>query len=600
MDQVKIYLDMAIKYRFWITIGLAMILSLVAYIIGSGPVLAEAEQNTSTITQAKEGVQGVANNRQPIIGKHAELAKSEIAVVTRDVNEAWDDLYEHQAGLLTWPYEETMNAPLSFPTWGRTWPEGVDEAEVQLEINTYTEVFDRYVDRIYKIFNPWDPVEGTGVVVAPARDDLLLPPTFSRTSPPKLNDIWKTQEKLWIQAALLEVVATVNAPAETWQDAKIKQILSLEVASPMAMDQISLAKGDQLAPPPEITRPGSESTLASTSGGGQSAASSGGYASASQQEESEYGSSYFGGGGGGGMLGRAGGRRGGSSAVLYVQEDSPHYKTVPVSMVVLMEQEYVNTYLIALENSPMAIQVNEVQIQRPKIKVSEPKKGESLPGGGRRSGGMGGYFQGEEGYGADYGSEMFGGSGYMQGEQGYGAGYGMDGGYGGMFGEAGFGGGRGRFNNAQRGAGQMGRDVRSRNIMDERRRSDDEEDDEKAGAKNKASELFDPYYNVVEVSFYGRARFYNRPPEGESPESTESLGGDPTATMTDLQGDSAGDQAPAPTEAETPADQADPTDTGDEAARDEEDNDNADESAEPSIDDPVGADSNTGGLPEQS
>jgi hypothetical protein len=42
---------------------------------------------------------------------------------------------------------------------------------------------------------------------------------------------------------------------------------------------------------------------------------------------------------------------------------------------------------------------------------------------------------------------------------------------------------------------------------------------EKAIEQVKGTELFDRYFNIVELTVYGRARFYNKPPEEEATES---------------------------------------------------------------------------------
>jgi hypothetical protein len=59
------------------------------------------------------------------------------------------------------------------------------------------------------------------------------------------------------------------------------------------------------------------------------------------------------------------------------------------------------------------------------------------------------------------------------------------------------------------------------------------EEAEKAIEQVKGTELFDRYFNIIELTVYGRARFYNKPPEEEATES-------------------AGDAAPAEAGAEAP------------------------------------------------
>ena len=75
---------------------------------------------------------------------------------------------------------------------------------------------------------------------------------------PDLGKIWAAQERLWIQRTVLEVIAEVNKNAKDWDEAIIRQIVSLEVGSPDAQDQRSLAKSETLEESKPIYAPGEE------------------------------------------------------------------------------------------------------------------------------------------------------------------------------------------------------------------------------------------------------------------------------------------------------------------------------------------------------
>ena len=55
MDQLKEFLRQCVKYRFWISLGVAALFAIIAYFVGSGPVKAAADQKTKTITTSARG-----------------------------------------------------------------------------------------------------------------------------------------------------------------------------------------------------------------------------------------------------------------------------------------------------------------------------------------------------------------------------------------------------------------------------------------------------------------------------------------------------------------------------------------------------------------
>ena len=174
--------------------------------------------------------------------------------MTKDVNTAWRTLYERQAPLLTWP----EGVQERFQSWGRQWPEKVNPKKIELAIVDYIEAYPAYVDMVYKTFNPFNYETGEGVVAAPPEAELLLPAQFSQEHLPDLGKIWAAQERLWIQRTVLEVIAEVNKNAKKWDEAVIRQIVSLEVGSPDAQDQRSLAKNETLEESKGIYAPGEE------------------------------------------------------------------------------------------------------------------------------------------------------------------------------------------------------------------------------------------------------------------------------------------------------------------------------------------------------
>src|SRR4051794_4355196 len=234
MDQLKDILKQMIKYRFWIAVGVSVLLPIIAYAAGSGAIKQKAQtltaENNGADTEVKKYTSGTVPNRQykPIVDQQKE-------VLVKDVNASWKKLYARQAPLLTWP----KNVEERFRTWERKWPENVDPGAVQQAIIEYVEAYPKFVTEVYQTFHPLDLVEGTGIVSSPPEDVLLRPFPFTIENPPELGKVWAAQERLWTQRTILEVIAQVNRDAKDWDGATIKQINLLEVGNPVAQDQRS-------------------------------------------------------------------------------------------------------------------------------------------------------------------------------------------------------------------------------------------------------------------------------------------------------------------------------------------------------------------------
>ncbi len=489
-EQAKEFLRQVIKYRFWISISVAALFAVIAYLVGSGPVRDSADKERKSITAAEKDVQQYnlptipTKDYMPIVDKKTQ-------VLDRDVTVAWKTLFDRQAPLLTWP----STVEKRFPAWGRKWPEKVEPTKVELAIADYIDAYPAFVSMVYKTCNPFDFETGTGIVSTPGQDELLRPTKFDPEKLPDLGKVWAAQERLWIQRTLLEVVAEVNKNAKTWDEAPIRQIVELEVGNSISQDQRSIAKNDSLLEAESIPAPGDPPPDAAGSSGG--AAPSGG---------------ALPGGKGGGMgnvsmmSSMGGGMSGGSAAatenVFYVKSDSDKFKIMPILMSVLIDQDRVQDFLIELENSPMWIQVKDFELLHPTTRVTKPEKGEE-PGGAM--GMMGGMAMRQMSGMGMSGMSGMGGMAQMQQQQQMmlqqqsrmqqqmGSMTSM--GRGGM---SGFGGAA----EVKKGTSTKGKDSAKKRA-----------DEAKAAADAKGPSYLDPYFNIVQVRIYGQARFFKPPPE---------------------------------------------------------------------------------------
>jgi len=345
---------------------------------------------------------------------------------------------------------------------------------------------------------------------------LLRPAQFSMEKLPKLGKVWAAQERLWVQHTLLDVVAQVNQRAKDWDGAIVKQIDVLEVANPTAQDQRSLADGQQPKMAEEILAPGETSEEAADAGGG-GAGMGGGMAGQMAQGMMRQ---MMGGRRGGEGMGMGGGGGTGSQydETIYSitpENDKGQYRIIPVMMTVLVDQEHYQDFLVALENSPMAIQVKDIDLERPSTRVTKPEKGEqqaSMGGMGMMgmmgSGMMRRQMMGQQGFGG-MASQMQ----QMRGQMG------MMGQMSMMRGQMGMG-----------GMGPGGRDERKKVDVSSVNRKEERKKKEEELERSKGPSLFDPYYNIVQLTVYGQARFYNSPPpEAEAQPSPGDVAASPGA-----------------------------------------------------------------------
>jgi hypothetical protein len=506
MDQLKDLLKQCVKYRFWIAFGISLILPMVGYFVGVGGIVEAKTKAEGAIKSAKTDVdkymaRGIVN------GQYQPEAAKKNGLLTKDVDESWRKLRTLQEPLLRWPEEVEAR----FLRWGRKFPSDVDRGEVTRTLVDYTFSYPNFVSKIYTIFKPFNYEDGTGIVVAPDEKTLLKPVAFSSDYPPELSKVWAEQERIWVVTALLDAVAKINdtVKAKTWDDAIVKQINLVEVGSQLDQDQKSVAEGITLVPADALLPDGAPPPPPAAPAGGP-----GGTPGASPGASP------------------GGNSQAATDEVYYLKNDSKQYKTLPIKMTVLVDQSKLADFLVGLENSPITIQVLEAEVARPSSPVTKPEMGENSSNG---NSGMRGSMMKMPG-------EMARGvPGYTGRAPGSAAGGATRNGPSGAPGAAGRGG------NAN--AAPKGVDARSINKQAERKNANQEKSKTKGEQKPKA----DQYYNIVEVTVYGQARFYLAPPPLPVSEPSTSAPA-PTPAPAPAKNDPAKPATPTPADEPKPAD----------------------------------------------
>ncbi len=479
-DQVKQALRWTVKNRFWLILGLSALLPIIGYAVGSGPIKDATAKEVTAIKGAdgdvgKYTAGGIPNQQwKPLVDEKKE-------VLTRDVTKAWTRLYDVQAPLLKWP--DAVEA--RFHEWGRKWPENVDLGAVQKAIGDYVDAYDKAVEETYKKVNPWDYESGTGVVVVPDKMTLLRPSIFDPAAPPPLGKVWSAQERLWIQGTLLDALARINGKAKGWDSAVVRQVNLLEVGSPLAQDQRSLVEGKTVEPAAEIVSPGAAAAPAAEPAG-----------PAGMDPRM--------------MMGGPPGQAGANEDVYHLKNDSTQFTVVPVSMTVLVDQNRLQEFLVGLENSPMAIQILEFEMVKPTNPITKPEKGvppagSSMMGGSMMAGMM-------------MDPARMAGRMMMPGSA-----AGRDGA---MMDPARM---AGRMMPGMMSSPDMARGGTAKKGIDVRTQDREKARKEKEAKRKALGRAVDTYYDLVEVTVYGQARFYNPPP---APPAEAASPGDATADAT--------------------------------------------------------------------
>ncbi len=471
MDQIKTLFRQLARHRFWIAFGISLLLPMIGYFLGSGAIVQATTTQVAAIKGAQTEIEKYKASNLPN-AQYQPIVTAKTEALVKDVDATWRKLFAIQEPLLRWPdVVETK-----FRSWGRKWPENVDRGQIQQAIYDYTIAYPDFVKRLYQTCKPWNPDDGTGIVAVPDSAVLMVPAPFSLDTPPELGKVWAEQERLWVLTALLDVVAKVNESvgAKDWDGAIIKQINLIEVGTPTAQDQKSLAKGEALEPAPELAAEGAAAAATATPTAG-----------------SESGSM--------GMMGMMGSAATKTDSVYSIKAEGPQqFKVLPIRISVLVDQAHLPDFLVGLENSPMAIQVMEPEISKPLTPVLKPVYGEKLNFGMMGMSGPGMTMGGESG-----GSAMMGrGMNPMMGRNPMGnSGGGMP--------ESGMMGMMGMMGNDPAATAKKGINNRGKtNKAQERKTAEKEAAKAKATPKAKV----DQYYNIIEVTVYGQARFYNAPP----------------------------------------------------------------------------------------
>jgi hypothetical protein len=465
MEKVKDLMAVLIKHHFWVLSVIVLLLSVGAWYAGASSICEQYDKYKSDLNSKFTSVQKVANKELLPNDSFTDAVTEVDGQLRTKTLQAWEKLYGEQKRFFVWPEQL---GPEFMREVERIDSSDNHEAEFSgVMLRQYQNFISQVIPELWKIVDvrtikPPEAVSTTGtaggfddgfggggyggspygdggyggggygnaaapgttagyaspdarqmgpkkegVVIWDSRDQMLT--DYRWPSTPETIEVRLAQEDLWVYTVLLHIVKRTNGPEANAYNAAVKQIISLQI-------------GKKVAPSPQNVI-----TVAGAAGGAVGGAPFGG--------DGGYGDSGYGGmggGSGGGKLGQGGiagrgGPGGGKTAMLldrrYVDEDDQpvvgdqpfsEFKMMPIRFELLMNQNHVVKLVGECANSPVPVEVTQVQFN------PTMSSGGGYGGGGFGDGGYGGGYggggYGDSGYGGGYGDSGYGGGGDSGGQ----------------------------------------------------------------------------------------------------------------------------------------------------------------------------------------
>ena len=373
MDQVKTYLAWLVKHHFWVLSGVTVILGLVGWFLA-----ADALADYYKLRKAK--IDGEFNKTQQIISKENHPNPTFEAAIDKLLDQkavglkarvlaAWSMCSEQQrTNVLIWPKE-----------MGADFLQFIQASGVSGDIPVeFRERYYNYVraefPKLLKMVDAQNYNEMRGGLVVDAADkkpasahdykvnwiaadQRALDEALDWARTPNAKEMRYVQENLWVYEALLGILARVNENATGHYNAKIKEIIALQIARPAAQQfQYGMASGKLIAPevtatpegvpgqgmpmPNPMDRPAGRPTRP---GGGPAGAGPASASIDSVLEEGRYVDAK-------------------GQALTDIAAAPAEFKRMPVFLQLFMDQREISRLLVECANSPLPIEVKQVRI----------------------------------------------------------------------------------------------------------------------------------------------------------------------------------------------------------------------------------------------
>jgi hypothetical protein len=190
--------DTLVKHSFWILAGgyVVLVLGCLAVLMTSVSDTVRKEQED--LKKSQDLVKGIANPKNPNV---VAAYKKQDDFVDRKKDEVWSKAWETQKDMMTWP-TKLQSQFQKYKYFG----DPIDQFDRAL-------FDDNYSTQLREVWEVVQPVTANGEGVVQCKGDwgevLQLDRTFE-TKPPSKDDIWLTQEELWVKREMLRIIRDAN------------------------------------------------------------------------------------------------------------------------------------------------------------------------------------------------------------------------------------------------------------------------------------------------------------------------------------------------------------------------------------------------------
>jgi hypothetical protein len=199
--------DLLIKHRFWILLGVGILLILVAMIMLPSSVGSTVEAKIKDFDNQVKTLKGISNPKNQ---SFVDAYQKQDEKVESKKNVVWGEAWKTQADMMTWPGELQEKFAKLYPYFG----DRIDP----IDRDVFSHQYDTQLYDVVSLVQPLTPL-GAGVVQFNGGWDSILKLQHQfQTNPPSDDEIWFVQEDLWVKRELLRIIRSTNDMVARFQE----------------------------------------------------------------------------------------------------------------------------------------------------------------------------------------------------------------------------------------------------------------------------------------------------------------------------------------------------------------------------------------------
>ena len=226
MEQLKI----AWVYRFWIAVGIVLVLPIVGYFVNTRTLAASAQRRKTDLEATKTRLKSLSDQKNPN-RQWADETTRRKDDLNAEVGGAWEELYKRQVQYMQWPTPQ-FKAVFEHPE-AKTKGAPVDVL-LDYQANFFRPQLDDLLDSVKPVSR--FPKDGLVRLDEETFYKQFEPGWSGSSTPASVSEILVAQEDVWILRALFAIVRRANERATKWEESAIKRISEIEVANVKAVD----------------------------------------------------------------------------------------------------------------------------------------------------------------------------------------------------------------------------------------------------------------------------------------------------------------------------------------------------------------------------